>query len=118
MDRDEKVFEHYHAAADAGLRVENTLDNLRTMLTGLYTSGAGDGLMTWREEDRDLFLGMLLDAGEGRRFQPVPSPWPTERDENKEIAYNMLNYAKQFDKTHPELAEKFREIARDLGNGV
>lgn len=118
MDREEKVFEHYHAAADAGQRVENTLDNLRTMLTGLYTSGAGDGMRTWRGEDRDLFLGMLLDAGEGRRFQPVPSPWPKERDENRYIAYQMLDYATQFEKTNPELAEKFREIAVDLGNGV
>ena len=118
MDRDEKVFEHYHAAADAGQRVENTLDNLRTMLLGLYTSGAGDGLMTWRGEDRDLFLGMLLEAGEGRRFQPVPSPWPREREENRYIAHQMLDYAKQFDKTHPDLAAKFRDIAGDLGNGV
>lgn len=118
MDRDEKAFDHYHAAADSGGKVVNNLENLRLMLTGLYTSGGGSSLMAWREADRDLFLDMLLDAAEGRDFIPIPSPWPRHINEDKEIAYQLSRYADQFQKDRPELATKFRDIARDLTNGV
>ena len=117
-DRDEKAFDHYHAAADSGGKVANNLENLRLMLTALYTSGSGSGLMSWAEADRELFLDMLLDAAEGRDFIPVPSPWPRGRDEDKEIAYQLSRYADQFQNDRPELAAKFRDIARDLTNGV
>ncbi len=78
---------------------------------------AGQGLLTWREEDRELFLDMLLDAGEGRPFIPVPSPWPTHRNDDAEIAEHLAKFAHQY-KDRPEIADALLAIAKDLKNGV
>lgn len=118
MDREEKVFEHYDAAADSGGKLANTLDNIRYMLLRLYTSGAGEGLMTWREEDREKFLDMLLDAGEGKDFIPVPSPWPTERNEDAEVARDLVLVANRYTKVRPEIAKALLAVAKDLKNVV
>lgn len=117
MDREEKAFEHYHAAADGGGQVENTLGNLRILLLGLYTSGAGCGMDGWHEDDRGLFLDMLLAAGEGRRFIPVPSPWPRKQNDDLVVAAELFRIAKQYS-DRPELASKLLEVAKELKNGL
>lgn len=117
MDRELKVFEHFDAAADSGGQVANTLDNLRYMLQRLYVMGAGAGMSTWCEEDRDRFLGMLLDAGEGRNFIPIPSPWPPERREDAEVIDDLNRLAKLY-KDRPNIADAMLAIAKDLKNGV
>lgn len=77
MDREEKISERYSASAEAGAPIPNNAEFLRQLLTTLYVSGAGDGMMRWHEDDRDFFLTCLLDAAEGRSFVPFPLPWPS-----------------------------------------
>jgi hypothetical protein len=60
-------------------KVENTAENLRELLTGLYVAvighipqgEAGVPLQVW-----DDLATTMLDAAEGRKFAPLPLPWP------------------------------------------
>lgn len=114
MDREEKIFEHYYAAADAGAQVKNTLENLRILLIGLYTSGAGVGMDGWSDDDVTLFLDALSDAGEGRPFIPIPSPWPRRNQDEDLVAAGVIARIANHYSHRPELASKLREVAKEL----
>lgn len=63
-------------------KVENTAENLRELLTGLYVAVIGhipqDGDPI-SPEAWDALATTVLDAGEGRPFTPLQLPWPPTR---------------------------------------
>ncbi|UTC28141.1 hypothetical protein GURKE_01100 [Brevundimonas phage vB_BpoS-Gurke] len=73
-EEEERHHERYFEAADAGVAVENTAQNLRWLLISIYTSGGTGDLWALTAEQRDPILDTLLDAGEGRPFVPLPYP--------------------------------------------
>lgn len=73
-EEEEQHQQRYFDAANAGVAVENTEQNLRWLLTSLYTRGGTGDLWAMTAEQRDPILDTLLDAGEGRPFIPIPYP--------------------------------------------
>lgn len=60
-------------------KVPNSPDTLRELLSGIYVAvlghiPVGEGGIT--EDDWDALATTVLDASEGRSFEPLKLPWP------------------------------------------
>ncbi len=70
-------------------RVANNLENLRRLLAELYLSSSlGSADQDVSDEEWDRIHRTVLDAAEGRQFEPLELPFP--RRPPADIDYRML----------------------------
>jgi len=87
-------------------RVENNLENLRQLLAELYVSanfGSSDQELS--DEEWDRIHNTVLDAAEGRQFEPLGLPFP--RRPFADIEYRAL--ADDAARRHPKPVRRLTE---------
>lgn len=67
------------AAFPSNVTAETRVAQLQQLLTSLYVAGLTQGAATATRAQWDELSDIVLAAGEGREFQPMPLTWPEQR---------------------------------------